>query len=75
MGRADYSIATKEERQQVIDLLERNLEELIRDNKARDPDRLRAEVEKFCTGIREGRVYMGKDFERLVMIFRKESPF
>lgn len=75
MGRADYSIATEEERQQVIELLKRNLEELIRENKARDPDRLRAEVQKFCVGIQKGRSYMGKDFDRLVMIFRKESPF
>ncbi len=72
MKRADYSLATPEEREQVVSILERNARELIAKKRATDPAKLERRVQRFVQRIRNGEIITGRDFDVLVKLFRKE---
>ncbi len=68
---ADYSTASAEEREQVIAILERNLKAMLKMPQVKDRERLRQIVSDFQMRIRRGERFTGKEFERLVKLFRK----
>lgn len=72
MGKADYSIASEEERENVIEILQRNANQMIEDKKVKDARKLRQTVDHFAARIRRGDVITGKDFQTLVALFRKK---
>jgi len=72
MSKADYSIASAEERESVITLLQRNANQMIEQRKVRDPQKLREAVDQFCRRIRNGEVITGKDYQQLVSLFQKK---
>lgn len=73
MKKADYSIATPEERERVIEILQRNVNMMIEEKRTQRPAELREIVSKLCAGIRDGAVFTGRDFEILVQLFQKKS--
>ncbi len=74
MSKADYSIATEEEREQVVQILERNLHEMAQGLSQVKARQLRQLVEQYCERVRQGAVITGSEFETLVKLFRKEPP-
>jgi len=73
MKKADYSIATEEEREDVVRLLQKNVNEIIEQKKTQHPERLRQAVDAICERVRAGEVFTGKDFQQLVQLFQKKS--
>lgn len=71
-GQADYSRATLKEREQVVEILQRNVREMVRKKRSRDPAALTRIADELCARIRSGAVFKGKEFELLVRLFRKE---
>jgi len=74
MGVADYSRATIEEREQVIEVLERNLKKLLKDPRVKSPHMLQDKASEFARRIRNGEVIVGRDFETLVSLLRGRVP-
>ncbi len=72
MKKADYSIASEEERENVVVILQRNANEMIEQKVVRDPVRLRQLVSRLCDRVMAGDIIVGKDFETLVQIFQKK---
>ncbi|MFQ5710091.1 MAG: hypothetical protein ACE5HO_21770 [bacterium] len=73
MEKADYSIATPEEREEVIAILQRNANHIIEQKKTRNPDKLRQAVDALSARIRKGEIITGKDFQKLVRILQKKT--
>lgn len=73
MKKADYSIASDEEREDVILILQKNVNEIIENKKVKNTEKLRAEVDRLSGRIRQGDVITGQDFEKLVGLFQKKS--
>ena len=73
MNKADYSIASPEERENVIQILQRNTNHIIEQKKTNDADKLREAVAKLCERVRKGDVITGADFQKLVFLFQKKS--
>lgn len=73
MKKADYSIATPEEREGVVEILQRNVNLIIEQKKTKNPKRLRQIVSGLCERVRSGDVITGKDFQTLVQLFQKKS--
>ncbi len=73
MKKADYSIASEEEREDVILILQKNVNQIIEEKKVKDSAKLRAEVDRLSGRIRQGDVITGQDFEKLVGLFQKKS--
>lgn len=73
MKKADYSIASEEEREDVILILQRNANQIIENKKVKNSEKLRAEVDRLSARIRQGDVITGQDFEKLVLLFQKKS--
>ena len=71
--KADYSIASPEERENVAAILKENCSHIIAEKKTSNPQKFQARVDAFVKRILAGDVITGKDFENLVMIFRKQS--
>jgi plasmid stabilization system protein ParE len=74
MSVADYGRASPEEREQVIEVLERNLKRLLRHPKVHNQDRLRELADAYIRRIREGEVIKGRDFDILVSLLRGRVP-
>jgi hypothetical protein len=74
MSVADYSKASSEERQQVIDILQRNLQHLLKAPGVKDRNRLQHKCERFVEQIRAGETIRGKEYETLVSILRRRIP-
>ena len=72
MKKADYSIASAEERESVIQILQRNTNHLIEQKLTSDSGKLRAIVGGLCDRIKVGDVITGSDFETLVKLFQKK---
>lgn len=72
MKKADYSIATSEERESVIGILQKNVNQIIEDKKTENPEKLRQMVDGYCKRIRKGEIFTGKEFENLVRLFQKK---
>ncbi|NIR52043.1 hypothetical protein GWO43_25830 [candidate division KSB1 bacterium] len=72
MSKADYSIASQEERDNVIRILQRNANQLIEQKQVQNAENLRSEVDRLCGRVRNGDVVTGKDFEKLVRLFKKQ---
>ncbi|MDQ7053931.1 MAG: hypothetical protein Q9P14_13990 [candidate division KSB1 bacterium] len=70
-GVADYSMASPEEREQVIQILQRNLKAMLKMPQIQNKQALQERVERFIEKIRQGGRFTGKEFEQLVRIFRK----
>lgn len=70
--KADYSIASQEERDQVIEILKRNREAMLAQKKVKDAKAFKKLVQEYIDGVAEGAVYTGKKFETLLKIFRQE---
>lgn len=73
MKKADYSLASGEEREKVIRILQKNVNEIIEQKKTQKPDKLRKIVDRFCERIRSGGIFTGKDFQQLLQLFQKKS--
>lgn len=73
MKKADYSIASKEERENVVKILHRNANHLIEQKLAKDARRLREIVSDLCERVTEGEIITGDDFETLVSLFQKKT--
>jgi len=73
MKKADYSIASEEERENVIRILQRNVNILIEEKKTTDAEKLRAVVSGLCDRVRAGEIITGDDFHKLVSLFQKKS--
>lgn len=74
MNKADYRGASPEEREDVIAILERNLSEMEKHGHLKNAKQVREIVSGLMQRIRNGDVIQGRDFERLILIFRKKSP-
>lgn len=72
MKKADYSIASPEERESVINILQKNVNQIIEQKKTDNPDRLRQIVDDYCARIRKGEIFTGKEFQNLVSLFQKK---
>lgn len=72
MKKADYSIASEEERANVVVILQRNANEMIEQKVVKDPATLRQLVSRLCDRVVAGEVIVGKDFETLVQLFQKK---
>ncbi len=70
---ADYSQATPEERERVIQILQRNLKAMLKMPQIQDKAALQKQVNAFIEKIRQGGRFRGKEFEQLVKIFRKKA--
>ncbi len=70
---ADYSLASPEEREQVIQILQRNLKAMLKMPQIQNNQDLQERVEHFIEKIRQGGRFTGKEFEQLVRIFRKRA--
>ncbi|RMF63610.1 MAG: hypothetical protein D6743_10490 [Calditrichaeota bacterium] len=75
MEKADYSGASAAERERVVEILQRNVNELIEQKRSHNPMKLRRTANRFCERIRQGGVFTGKDFEQLLKLFRKQAIF
>ncbi|MCZ6818384.1 MAG: hypothetical protein O7G31_02690 [Calditrichaeota bacterium] len=73
MGKADYSIASQEEREAVIQILQRNANHIIEQKQTQKPEKLRQMVLSLCERIRSGDVITGKDFEVLIQFLQKRT--
>lgn len=73
MGKADYSIASQEEREGVIQILQRNVNHIIEQKQTQKPEKLRQIVLSLCERIRSGDVITGKDFEVLIQLLQKRT--
>ncbi|RMD99290.1 MAG: hypothetical protein D6814_05865 [Calditrichaeota bacterium] len=67
---ADYSQASAAERESVIKILEQKLELLKKRRGSESLDELERDIEHFKTKIRAGGIIAGKEFEKLVRLFR-----
>lgn len=74
MSIADYSRATPEVRQQVIEVLDRNLRRLLKRCDDRQREKLQKLAQEFGDRIRRGEVVRGKDFQILVSLLRGRIP-
>lgn len=72
MDQADYSIAAPEERETVIKILQRNVNEIIEQKKVNNPVKLRRLTDSFCKRIRKGEIIKGADYKLLLSIFQKK---
>lgn len=72
MEKADYSIATTEEREKVISILQRNVNVMIEIRRTNAPEKLRQLASGFCERIRRGEIIDGVDYKLLVNIFQKK---
>ncbi|HEX9652721.1 MAG TPA: hypothetical protein VGA99_03340, partial [bacterium] len=72
MDRADYSIATPEEREKVITILQRNVNLMIEQKKIGEPQILRQQGDGLCERIRRGEVIAGADYKLLLSIFQQK---
>lgn len=70
--KADYSIASQEERDRVIEILKRNRDAMVAQKKVKDAKAFKQLVQEYMDGVAAGAVYTGKKFEVLVKIFRQE---
>ena len=73
MKKADYSIASDEEREDVILILQRNANQIIENKKVKDSEKLRKEVDRLSARVRQGDIITGQDFEKLIQLFQKKS--
>jgi|GEM_PF-3357657 len=73
-NQADYSVASPEERENVIAILNRNVKEIIKRGQVKNANRVEAIVATLAERIQRGDLIKGKDFERLILLFRKKSP-
>lgn len=73
MGKADYNIASQEEREGVIQILQRNVNHIIEQKQTQKPEKLRQIVLSLCERIRSGDVITGKDFEVLIQLLQKRT--
>ena len=68
---ADYSIASDEERERVVDILLRNKKSMLKRKLVKDVSGFERMVDDFIQRIRQGAVFRGKDFDTLLKIFRQ----
>ncbi|MFQ5603185.1 MAG: hypothetical protein ACE5HS_07945 [bacterium] len=73
MKQADYSGASTEEREEVIAILQRNVNQLIEQKQTSDPEMLRQYVDQLCHRVRNGEIISGQDFQALILLFQKKS--
>lgn len=73
MDKADYSIASQDEREKVVRVLQRNVNVMIEQKQSQNPEKLRKIVDGFCERIRNGDVISGKDFQQLLQLFKKQA--
>jgi len=74
MKKADYSIASIEEREGIVHILQRNINSMIAQKKVKNEAKLRQIVAELCVRVTAGEIFTGKDFEKLVSIFNQEPP-
>ncbi len=74
MRKADYSLASAAEKENVIAILQRNAAEIEKQGGEKSTKELQKTVSRLAHRIRNGDVITGPDFERLVLLFRKQSP-
>ena len=72
MEKADYSLATPEERENVVQVLQKNVIYLIEQKKTKNSERQREIVDQLCNRIRKGDVITGKDYKKLLRLFQKK---
>ena len=68
---ADYSIASEEERERVIDILLRNKKSMLKRKLVKDRQDFDALVDEYIRRIRNGDIIRGSDFENLLKLFRQ----
>lgn len=68
--KADYSIASPEEREKVIQILDRNLDTIRKQKSSKDPQQLQKLVQDYQARIRAGEIFVGRDFANLVLLFQ-----
>ncbi len=75
MESADYSRASEEEREKVIAVLRRNVEQILSSKgpQSGEPE-LRARVEDFAARIRRGETLTGKAYRELLALLQKRWP-
>ncbi len=72
MDKADYRIASQEEREKVVRILQRNVNLIIEQKQSKNSENLRKIVDGFCVRIRNGDIISGKEFQQLLKLFKKQ---
>ncbi len=72
MDKADYSIATIDEREKVISILQRNVNLMIELRRTNAPEKLRQLASQFCERVRGGEIFDGMDYKLLLNLFQKK---
>jgi hypothetical protein len=72
MDQADYSIATPEERENVVEIIQRNANLIIEQKRTGNPEKLRRLADLFCERVRKGDIILGAEYKLLVSIFQNK---
>lgn len=70
---ADYGQASQEEREQIVRILQRNVQEIISKKQSKNPGALQELMSDLAGRIRSGETIRGRDFEKLVRLLRKQA--